>query len=89
MREIPEQLKPRAARPFEVKPEQPLQISRMIKAIDERLDDQTIVIADIGDSLFAATELCIHSRTDFLSPAYYTSMGFSVPAARGCVLCQA
>ena len=83
IREIPESLKPRAARPFEAKPEQPLQISRMIKAIDERLDDQTIVIADIGDSLFAATELCIHSRTDFLSPAYYTSMGFSVPAAVG------
>ena len=83
IREIPESLKPRAAKPFEAKPEQPLQISRMIKAIDERLDDQTIVIADIGDSLFAATELCIHSRTDFLSPAYYTSMGFSVPAAVG------
>lgn len=83
IREIPDSLKPRTARPFEAKPEQPLQISRMIKAIDERLDDQTIVIADIGDSLFAATELCIHSRTDFLSPAYYTSMGFSVPAAVG------
>ncbi len=55
----------------------------MIKAIDQRLDEDTIVIADIGDSLFAATELCIHQRTDFLSPAYYTSMGFSVPAAVG------
>lgn len=83
VREIPESLKPRAAKPFEAKPEQGLQVSRMIKAIDERLDDQTIVIADIGDSLFAATELCIHQRTDFLSPAYYTSMGFSVPAAVG------
>ncbi len=83
VREIPESLKPRSPKPFEAKPEQPLQISRMIKAIDERLDDQTIVIADIGDSLFAATELCIHQRTDFLSPAYYTSMGFSVPAAVG------
>ncbi len=83
IREIPESLRPRKAKPFEAKPEEPLQISRMIKAIDERLDDQTIVIADIGDALFAATELCIHQRTDFLSPAYYTSMGFSVPAAVG------
>lgn len=83
VREIPEVLKPRKAKPFEVKPEEPLRISRMIKAIDERLDEQTIVIADIGDALFAATELCIHQRTDFLSPAYYTSMGFSVPAAVG------
>ena len=83
VRDIPESLRPRARKPFEAGPDQPLQISRMIKAIDERLDDQTIVIADIGDALFAATELCIHQRTDFLSPAYYTSMGFSVPAAVG------
>ncbi len=83
VREIPDSLKPRTTRPLEPKPEQPLQISRMIKAIDDRLDEQTIVIADIGDALFAATELCIHQRTDFLSPAYYTSMGFSVPAAVG------
>ena len=41
------------------------------------------MIADIGDSLFAATELTIHQRTEFISPAYYTSMGFSVPAALG------
>lgn len=83
VREIPEPLRPRASRPFEVQPAEPLKVSRMIKAIDQRLDDNTIVIADIGDALFAATELCIHQRTDFLSPAYYTSMGFSVPAAVG------
>ena len=41
------------------------------------------MIADIGDSLFAATELVIRGRTEFISPAYYTSMGFSVPAALG------
>jgi indolepyruvate decarboxylase len=82
-REIPEILRPHEAAPFEVQPTEPLRVSRMIKAIDERLDDNTIVIADIGDALFAATELVIHQRTDFLSPAYYTSMGFSLPAALG------
>ena len=41
------------------------------------------MIADIGDSLFAATELVIRGRTEFISPAYYTSMGFSVPARPG------
>jgi indolepyruvate decarboxylase len=43
----------------------------------------TIVIADIGDSLFAATELVVPGQAEFLSPAYYTSMGFGVPAALG------
>ena len=51
--------------------------------LNERLDDETIVIADVGDALFAATELTIHDRGEFLSPAYYTSMGFSIPAALG------
>lgn len=83
VRAIPDGLRHPACSPFEVQPAEPLKISRMIKAIDQRLDDQTIVIADIGDSLFAATELCIHQRTDFLSPAYYTSMGFSIPATLG------
>ena len=69
--------------PFEVQSNQPITISRMIARLNEQLDADTIVIADIGDALFAATELVIHQRTDFLSPAYYTSMGFSVPAALG------
>ena len=51
--------------------------------LNESLDDETVVIADIGDALFAATELVIRGRTEFISPAYYTSMGFSVPAALG------
>jgi len=60
-----------------------LQVSRIIAHLNTRLDSKSIVIADIGDSLFAATELVIHDSTDFISPAYYTSMGFSVPAALG------
>jgi indolepyruvate decarboxylase len=41
------------------------------------------VIADIGDSLFGAADLEMHRHTEFLSPAYYTSMGFGLPAAVG------
>jgi indolepyruvate decarboxylase len=54
-----------------------------MERINTQIDAETIVIADIGDSLFASSELVIHERTDFLSPAYYTSMGFAVPAALG------
>jgi len=69
--------------PFQIKPNQAITISRMIRRLDEQLDDKTIVIADIGDALFASTELTTRAHTEFLSPAYYTSMGFSVPAALG------
>jgi indolepyruvate decarboxylase len=47
------------------------------------LDEKTIVIADVGESLFAAADLRVRQSAEFLSPAYYTSMGFSVPAALG------
>ena len=81
-REIPAALRPQRAE-FRLVPDEPLTIRRLIARLDQQIDDNTIVIADIGDSLFAATELTTHERTDFLSPAYYTSMGFSVPAALG------
>jgi indolepyruvate decarboxylase len=74
----------RTAKPeYKLAPAAALTVRRIIARMNEQIDDDTIVIADIGDSLFAATELTIHQRTEFISPAYYTSMGFSVPAALG------
>ena len=68
---------------FTVEPDAPLTISRLIARLDDSVDEQTMVIADVGDALFGATELTAKQRTEFLSPAYYTSMGFAVPAALG------
>jgi indolepyruvate decarboxylase len=68
---------------FVLQPDKPITITRLMARLNDLLDDETMVIADIGDSLFAATELVIRGHTEFLSPAYYTSMGFSVPAALG------
>ncbi len=67
----------------ELETDSPLHTSRMMSRINRRLDAETIVIADVGDCLFAATELVTHERGEFLSPAYYTSMGFGVPAGLG------
>jgi indolepyruvate decarboxylase len=51
--------------------------------LDSLLNEKTVVIADVGESLFAAADLRVRKSAEFLSPAYYTSMGFSVPAALG------
>jgi indolepyruvate decarboxylase len=69
--------------PFQLQPDAPITITRLIRRLDEQLEDGTIVIADVGDALFASTELTTHNRTEFLAPAYYTSMGFATPAALG------
>jgi indolepyruvate decarboxylase len=58
-------------------------VRRFFERMNAFLDDDMVVIADIGDSLFGAADLTIHLGTEFLSPAYYTSMGFAVPAALG------
>lgn len=73
----------RAARPFEPKPRRRTTVRRFFERLDAFLEDGDVVIADVGDSLFGAADLVIRHRTDFLSPAYYTSMGFAVPASIG------
>jgi len=59
-----------------------LTVARFFQKIDTILDEKTAIIADVGESLFGASDLTMHSSMNFLSPAFYTSMGFAVP---GCV----
>lgn len=69
--------------PGPYRPEQPITIERMIARLNHYLDASTVVIAEAGDALFASTDLVIHQQTEYLAPAYYTSMGFAVPGALG------
>ena len=68
---------------FQVKPDAPLTMKRLFERINQMLDEHMVVVADVGDSLFAAADLTIHRHTEFISPAYYTSMGFAIPASVG------
>lgn len=66
-----------------VTPGGPVTLRGLFRHLDTILNDHTLVIADVGESLFAAADLHVHRRFEFLSPAYYTSMGFAIPAALG------
>src|SRR4051812_39677787 len=44
-------------RPFTLRPNDAITVTRMIDRLDGQLEDGTVVIADVGDSLFGATEL--------------------------------
>ena len=68
---------------YVLRPDAPANITRLMARLNESLDERTIVISDVGDALFASTELTTRARTEFIGPAYYTSMGFSIPAAVG------
>jgi TPP-dependent 2-oxoacid decarboxylase len=76
---------PRCAekQPARFNPDDPVTIKSLFAHVDKVLDDDMVVIADVGDSLFGSIDLTIHKHTEFISPAYYTSMGFAIPAAVG------
>ena len=73
---------------FRLQPDAPITIRRLIARLNQALDSGMVVIADPGDALFASSELVIHRQTEFVSPAYYTSMGFAVPAALGVMVAR-
>jgi len=64
----------------------PITVKRLFERLNDFLSEDTVVVADVGDALFGATDLFIRGSTEFLAPAYYTSMGFAVPASIGAQL---
>jgi len=74
---------PPHSRAFKVRAGRSLTVRRLFERLNAFLEDETVVVADVGDVLFGASDLYIHRRTEFLGPAYYTSMGFAVPASIG------
>jgi indolepyruvate decarboxylase len=64
-------------------PGRPLGVARLIERLNAALTPDTAVIADTGDCLFGALELRVHDNAEFFASAFYTSMGFAVPAALG------
>ncbi len=61
----------------------PMSTARLIGRLNTALTPDMTVVADTGDCLFAAIEMRVHERTEFLASAFYTTMGFAVPAALG------
>ena len=81
---LPRPLPTRDFGAFEAPPSHaPVTLQSMVGHLDGLLNEHTVVIADVGESLFASADLRVRKSAEFLSPAYYTSMGFSVPAALG------
>ncbi|MEM7466310.1 MAG: thiamine pyrophosphate-binding protein [Pseudomonadota bacterium] len=81
----PVRITPKAFKP---KPKEPISVSRLFECLNTHLDQNTAVVADPGDALFAATDLTIHDGAEFLACAYYASLGFAVPAALGMQLAR-
>jgi TPP-dependent 2-oxoacid decarboxylase len=73
-------------RHFMARKDQKITVKRLFERLNFSITKNTIVIADVGDSLFGTLDSTIHGHTEFLSPAYYLSMRFAIPAAIGAQL---
>ena len=68
---------------FTPKEDTDITTARFFHKINSMLTKDMAVCADIGDSIFGASDLTVHHANHFLGNAFYTSMGFSIPAALG------
>src|SRR5664280_2416446 len=66
---------------FKVHQGKPVTIERVLELLETTLDGTTFVIADTGDALFATADITIPRAAEYMSSAYYASMGFAVPAS--------
>jgi TPP-dependent 2-oxoacid decarboxylase len=58
-------------------------VAHLFHRLESFITDEMIVIADPGDALFGSIDLPVQGARAFLSPAFYASLGFAVPAAIG------
>lgn len=63
-----------------------INVNLLFQILNDYINENNMIIADVGDSLFGGLDLFIHKGTEFLSPAFYLSMGFAIPASVGAQL---
>ncbi len=61
-------------------------VNSLFTILNHFITADNLVIADVGDTLFGGLDLFIYKGTEFISPAFYLSMGFAVPACLGAQL---
>jgi len=61
----------------------PISMSRLIRRINDFIGDDCTVIAETGDSIFAAADLVMHHDVGFIGQAFYLSIGYALPATLG------
>jgi len=66
----------------------PLTIEQFFRVVGLHVGENSTVVCDTGDALLGAMQLRTAKSSNFLSDAYYLSMGFAVPAAIGVMAAQ-
>jgi indolepyruvate decarboxylase len=65
-----------------------LNVAQFFRILGLYVGENNTVVCDTGDALLGAMQLRTKKPSNFLSDAYYLSMGFAVPAAIGAMAAQ-
>lgn len=74
--------------PYQADASRPLSAGRFYLRVEHFLDDSMILVSDIGDVICAVAEMHIEEADNFLTQAYYMSIGYATPAALGVALAR-
>ncbi len=55
----------------------------LVLALNSFINDKTILITEVGDAVMMSLDITIKRSGGFMSTAYYSSLGFGVPASIG------
>lgn len=64
-------------------PDTKITTKRFFEKVESIISKNSVVITDVGDTLFGASDIFMPHANTFISPAYYTSMGMAIPASLG------
>ena len=65
-----------------------LTIAQFFRVLGLHVGENNTIVCDTGDALLGAMQLRTAKPSNFLSDAYYLSMGFAIPAAIGAMAAQ-
>jgi TPP-dependent 2-oxoacid decarboxylase len=68
---------------FKPLPGTKITVDRLFQRLETFFDEDTFVIADTGDATFGSADITIPRAAEFMSSAYYATLGFAVPASIG------
>jgi TPP-dependent 2-oxoacid decarboxylase len=73
---------------YEVRPDAALRVPRFYDRLNRFIESEMILVAETGDAMFAASELYVSEPENFVSQAYYLSIGYALPATLGVSLAR-
>jgi TPP-dependent 2-oxoacid decarboxylase len=68
--------------------DRPLRVPRFYERLKRFIDKDMVLMTDTGDAMFAGGEIYIEEPENFISQAYYLSIGYCLPGALGVCLAR-